>query len=86
MQARVLYIAQNDLKERYKKRTDRIRRYCDSVKRFGTITHIQTEVDDWPDGTVRIKLVEVYPPDYESLMKAKQLFIEAFCEVIDFNM
>ena len=79
----MLYISQNDLKERYKTRADGIRRYCSSVKRFGSITRLQTEVDEWPDGTIRIKLVEVYPPDYESLTKAKQLFIEAFCEVID---
>ena len=52
------------------------------MKTFGSITHLRTEVDELPDGTIRIKLMEVYPPDYESLMKAKQLFIEAFCEVI----
>ena len=81
-----MYISQNDLEERYKKRTDRIRRYCNSVKRFGSITHLRTEVDELPDGTIRIKLVEVYPPDYESLTKAKQQFIEAFCEVIDYSV
>ena len=82
----MLYISQNDLRERYKKRTNRIRSYCNSVKTFGSITHLQTEVDELPDGTIRIKLVEVYPPVYESLMKAKQLFIEAFCEVIDYSV
>ena len=76
----MLYIAQNDLKERYKKRTDRIRRYCNSLKKIGTITHLQTDVGEQPDSTIRIRIVEVYPP--EALTKAKQHLIEAFCEVI----
>lgn len=51
------------------------------MKRIGSITRLQVEVDEWPDGTIRIKLVEVYPPEYESLAKAKHHFVEAFCEV-----
>ena len=54
------------------------------MKRIGSITHLQMEVNEQPDSTIRIKIVEVYPP--ESLTKAKQHFIEAFCEVLKYNV
>lgn len=75
----VLYIAQDDLKERYKNKTERIKRYCASTKTIGSTTHLQVRVNEQQNGTIRIK-VEAYP--LKSLAKAVQYLIEEFCEVI----
>lgn len=78
----VLYIAQYDLKERYRNKTERIKRYCASTKTIGSTTHLQVWVNEQPNGTIRIK-VEAYP--LKSLAKAVQYLIEEFCEVIIFT-
>ena len=74
----ILFIAQDDLKERYRGRLDRIKRYCATVKRIGSTTSLTVGVKEQPDGTIRIK-VEAYP--LESLAKAVQYLMETLCEV-----
>ena len=76
----VLNIAQDDLKEWYKQRIDRIKRYCTTVKKIGSTTRLQVQVKEKSiNGIITIQ-VEAYP--LESLAKATQYLVEALCEVI----